>query len=70
MNNKTKLKSYIFRAEIEQEEDGRWSAEIPLLPGCAAQAYIQVLIEDGKPIPSEPKEEVEIVEAPVVAVTV
>ncbi|HZX14338.1 MAG TPA: type II toxin-antitoxin system HicB family antitoxin [Thermodesulfobacteriota bacterium] len=86
MNNKTKLKSYIFRAEIEQEEDGRWSAEIPLLPGCAtwgytkeealqalrdaAQAYIEVLIEDGKPIPSEPKEEVEIVEAPVVAVTV
>jgi len=39
MNNKTKLKSYIFRAEIEQEEDGRWSAEIPLLPGCATWGY-------------------------------
>ena len=35
MISKTKLKSYIFRVEIEQEEDGRWSAEIPLLPGCA-----------------------------------
>ena len=75
MISKTKLKSYIFRVEIEQEE-GRWSAEIPLLPGCATwgytreealqvlrdatQAYIEVLIEDGKSIPSKPKEEVEV----------
>jgi len=24
------------RIEVEQEDDGRWLAEIPLLPGCMA----------------------------------
>jgi predicted RNase H-like HicB family nuclease len=48
---------------IEEKEDGGWSAVIPALPGCAvsgdtveealgylreaAQAYVEVLIEDG-----------------------
>jgi predicted RNase H-like HicB family nuclease len=60
------MKSYIFRVELEQE-DGVWSAVVPALPGCAvdagsisealeaiqdaAQMYVQVLIEDGRPIP-------------------
>jgi hypothetical protein len=30
------LKTYILPVEIEQEDDGRWSAEVPALPGCAA----------------------------------
>jgi predicted RNase H-like HicB family nuclease len=62
------MKSYIFRVELEQE-DGVWSAVVPALPGCAidagspdealeaiqeaAQAYVEVLIEDGRPIPLE-----------------
>ena len=53
----------------EDFEDGGWSAVIPALPGCAvdgetagealeyirdlAQAYVEVLLEDGKPIPAE-----------------
>jgi predicted RNase H-like HicB family nuclease len=61
------MKSYVFKVELEQDDDGRWSAVIPALPGCAsagqtaqealenveeaAQAYVEVLIEDGKPIP-------------------
>jgi antitoxin HicB len=29
------MKSYVFRAELIEENDGRWSAGVPLLPGCA-----------------------------------
>jgi predicted RNase H-like HicB family nuclease len=35
------MKTYIFRASIEQEEDGRWSAWIEALPGCATWGYSQ-----------------------------
>ena len=77
------VKSYIFKAAIVEEDDGRWSAWIDALPGCstwghtpaeamtalreAAQAYIEVLIEKGRGIPSRG---VETVDAPVVTVTV
>jgi predicted RNase H-like HicB family nuclease len=63
------VKSYIFKVELEQEEDGRWSAVVPGLPGCAswgasanealeavreaAEAYVEVLVEDGRPVPLE-----------------
>ncbi|MCY4654519.1 MAG: type II toxin-antitoxin system HicB family antitoxin [Dehalococcoidia bacterium] len=30
-----------YRAELEQDEDGRWSAWIEALPGCAAWGYTQ-----------------------------
>ena len=71
-----------FKIELEQEEDGRWSAWVDALPGCAvwgytreealeairdtAQAYIEVLLEKGQSVPQG----VETVDAPVVAVTV
>jgi predicted RNase H-like HicB family nuclease len=61
------MKTYIFQVELEQEEDGRWSAIIPELPGCNAwgyskeealsaiqenaKAYIETLIEEGQAIP-------------------
>jgi predicted RNase H-like HicB family nuclease len=79
------VKTYIFRVEIEQEEDGRWSADIPTLPGCAAwaytkeealeaiqdtaQAYLEVLFEDGRPLPKEAEETTQVSEVPLVAVT-
>ena len=60
------MKTYIFQTSIEQEEDGRWSAWIEALPGCAvwvyskqealaalkdaAQAYIEVMLEQGQTI--------------------
>ncbi len=63
------MKTYIFEIEIEQEEDGRWSAGISSIPVCAAwgytkeeatealreltQAYLEVLIEDNEPLPEE-----------------
>ena len=30
-----------YQAQLEQDEDGRWSAWIDALPGCAAWGYSQ-----------------------------
>ncbi len=65
------MKTYVFSVEVEQEEDGRWSAEIPALPGCAAwdytkekalealrdsaEMYLEVLKEYGDHMPWERK---------------
>jgi antitoxin HicB len=70
------MKTYVFRVEVEQEEDGRWSAEIPVLPGCAAwgytreealealqegaQAYLEVMMEHNDPLPKEAGEEAKL----------
>lgn len=77
------MKTYLFQVELEEEEDGRWSAWIESLPGCAtwgyskeealealreaAQAYIEVLTQKGQRIPLA--KGTETVEAPMVAVT-
>ena len=63
------MKTYIFNVEIEQDEDGRWGAAIPALPGCAtwgytegealealqeaAQAYLEDMVEAGDFSPDE-----------------
>ena len=78
------MKTYIFPVELEQEEDGRWSAVVESLPGCAiwgyskeetlkvlqeaTQAYVQVLLEQGRSIPSS--QDIEIKESPAVSVSV
>lgn len=78
------MRTYIFRIELEEEEDGRWSVWVPALPGCASwgntkdealeniqdaiKACLEVLLEEGRPIPCEP-EEVQVIEAPAVSVT-
>jgi predicted RNase H-like HicB family nuclease len=77
------MKTYLFQVELEQEDDGRWSAWIETLPGCAAwgyskeealeaikettQAFLEVLVEKGQRIPAA--QAVETIDAPVVAVT-
>jgi len=77
------VKTYIFRAELEQEDDGRWSAWIDALPGCATwgysreealealkeatQAYLEVLVEKGQHVPAAAT--MQTIDAPVVAVT-
>ena len=77
------VKSYVFRVELEKEEDERWSAWIEALPGCAvwgytreealealkeaAQAYLEVMVEKGQRIPVA--EAMQTIDAPVVAVT-
>ena len=76
------MKSYIFRVELSQEEDGRWNAVVPTLRACytwgttkdEALAYIQdavkCCVEDmiahGEPLP----EDVEVIDAPVASVIV
>ena len=32
---------YTYQAQMEQDEDGRWSCWIDKLPGCAAWGYTQ-----------------------------
>jgi predicted RNase H-like HicB family nuclease len=80
-DNEADVKSYIFRARVQQEEDGRWSAWVEALPGCtawgytkeqaleglkeAAELFVQDMIEEGEKLP---KEGVQVVETPVVAV--
>lgn len=31
--------TYWFKAEVYEEDDGRWSSRIGVLPGCAAWGY-------------------------------
>ena len=61
------MKTYVLEIEIEQEEDGRWSAIVPALPGCNAwgytkeealvairdnaEMYLEDLHESGEPAP-------------------
>lgn len=76
------MKSYSVRIKLQQEEDGRWSASAPDLPGCgtwgytqeealkyiqeAVALYIESLIDRGLPIPAG----VTIVDEPTVTVIV
>jgi len=78
------VKSYIFQVELVQEEDGRWSAGVPTLPGCATwgnskeealdnihdavEAYLHAVKNAGKRIPKDTTTQVS--DNPVVAVTV
>ncbi|MDE2058402.1 MAG: type II toxin-antitoxin system HicB family antitoxin [candidate division NC10 bacterium] len=79
------MRTFIYPIEVEQEEDGRWSAVVPSLPGCATwgytqqeavkalqeaiDAYIFTLREAGRPIPQPPPNG-EIIEIPALAVVV
>ena len=78
------MKSYVFRVELVEEDDGRWSAGVPVLPGCATwgytreealynmhdavEAYIRDLRNVGEDIPQHAT--TQVIEEPVVAVTV
>ena len=61
--------TYTFRATLQEEDDGRWSAWIDVLPGCAAwgytkeealaalqdgtQVFVECMLENGQPVPNE-----------------
>lgn len=79
------MKTYIFEIEVEQEEDGRWSAVIPALQGCAtwgytkeeairslqeaAKAYLEVLLEQKKMLPKQIQRKVTVLPDKAIAVT-
>ncbi len=76
------MKTYLLPIELEQEDDGRWSAYCPLLPGCntwgntrdeavlhmqdAIRLYIEDMREEGESLP----EGLLVLESPAVSVTV
>ena len=76
--------SYVFRVELVAEDDGRWSAGVPVLPGCATwgstreealhnihdavEAYIRDMQNAGEEIPKNAT--TQVIEEPVVAVTI
>jgi len=78
------MKTYLFKVELE-EENGVWSAVVPALPGCNAmgdtkeevlesireniQIYLEILLEKGRPIPTE-SDQVQVINEPMVAVNV
>lgn len=78
------VKTYIFRIELQEEEDGRWSSGVPALPGCATwgytrdealrnlrdavEAYVRDMEKAGEEVPQGAT--VEVIREPVVAVTV
>jgi predicted RNase H-like HicB family nuclease len=78
------MKTFVLKVRLTEEADGRWSASIPTLPGCsswgysqpealenikdAAEIYIEDMIDAGEVLPA-PSDEVEILEAPAIAVT-
>ena len=61
------MKTYVFKVDVEQE-NGRWVAEVPSLPGCvtegdsreealealteSTQAYVEATFEHGDPLPA------------------
>ncbi len=36
---RTAARTYVFPLALEQEDDGRWAAECPDLPGCVTWGY-------------------------------
>jgi predicted RNase H-like HicB family nuclease len=76
--------SYVFRVELVEEDDGRWSAGVPVLPGCATwgdtreealrnihdavEAYIRDMQNAGEEIPKNAT--TQVIEEPVVAVII
>ena len=80
------MKTYVFTVDIEQEEDGRWSAVVPALPGCTpwgytkedtmnairdnAEMYLEVLIEVGDPMPWEKDRETDITGPELLSITI
>ena len=78
------MKTLVLKVHLKKEEDGRWSASIPALPGCsswgytdhealdnikdAAEIYIEDMIDAGEGIPGR-SDEIDVIDDPAVAVS-
>ena len=79
------VNTYLFRIEVEQDDDGRWGAVIPTLPGCIAwgytraealealrgnaQDFLEVIEEFGDTLPPAAEQESRLLSGEVVTVT-
>ena len=75
------MQTYLFHVELVKEEDGRWSAGVPALAGCATwgnskeealrnirdavEAYLRDMQKAGEMLP---KDAAQVVSEPLVAV--
>ncbi len=80
----SQVNTYIFRLEVEQDDDGRWGADVPVLPGCNAwgytreealealrvntQDFLEVIEESNDLLPPEAEEESRLMSGEVVTV--
>ena len=78
------MKIFVLKVTLKEEDDERWSASIPALPGCsswgytkqealdnirdAAEIYIEDMIDSGEGIPA-PSDKIEVIDEPVIAVS-
>jgi len=78
------MKTFVLRVALKPEDDGRWSAAIPALPGCAswgytaqealdnikdaAEIYIEDMAEAGQELP-RPSDTIELINEPAIAVS-
>ena len=76
------MKSYIFRVELTEDEDGRWNAAVPSLRACytwgktkeealdqiqdAVRCCVEDMMAHGESLPPD----VEVIEAPIASVTI
>jgi len=79
------MKTFVLKVTLQEEEDGRWSALIPALPGCsswgysrhealenikdAAEIYLEDMVAAGERLP-QPSDEIKVIEEPAIAVSV
>ncbi|MFH2218226.1 MAG: type II toxin-antitoxin system HicB family antitoxin [Pseudomonadota bacterium] len=79
------MKTFILRVDLIEEEDGRWSATVPELPGCsswgysqqealanikdAAEIYIEDMVDAGEGFPIK-SDKIEVINEPAIAISV
>lgn len=79
------MKTFVLRVDLIEEEDGRWSATIPTLPGCsswgysqqealanikdAAEIYIEDIKDAGEDLPTT-SDKIDVINEPAIAVSV
>lgn len=77
------MKTLVLRVTLKEEEDGRWSASIPALPGCsswgyskqealdnikdAAEIYMEDMRDAGEEIPKS--SDIQVINEPAIAVS-
>ncbi|MBC8456473.1 MAG: type II toxin-antitoxin system HicB family antitoxin [Deltaproteobacteria bacterium] len=79
------MKTFVLRVALKKEEDGRWSAVIPALPGCsswgysqqeslanikdAAELFIEDMVDAGEGLPIT-SDYIKVMDEPAVAVSI